>query len=301
VSYCTICGLLVSDHLFARAILLGVERYVRNVTEDLRDIHDVVKDNKRKLDELNEDQKARVHRDERQAVLDWLTLVDYAPQQSDFINQRQTGTGQWLLDSQEFKTWVETDKQTLFCPGIPGAGKTMISSIVVDHLSAKFGNNAGVGIAYIYCNYQPQQEQRPADLLSSLLKQLAQERPAMPTDVKNLYKHHRAKGTRPSFNEIVRVLHSTIRLYSRVFIIIDALDEYHASNNEGLNRLLLGVFGLQDHVQLNLFATSRFVLEITSKFDGCILKEIRAQDDDVLRYVNGRIHELLRSQISKHP
>jgi hypothetical protein len=70
VSYCTICSLPVSDHLFARAILLGVERYVRNVAEDLRDIHDVVKDNMRKLDELNEDQKARAHRDERQAVLD---------------------------------------------------------------------------------------------------------------------------------------------------------------------------------------------------------------------------------------
>jgi hypothetical protein len=177
----------------------------------------------------------------------------------------------------------------------------MMSSIVVDHLNAKFGNDTSVGIAYIYCNYQPQQEQSPADLLSSLVKQLAQEQLAMPIDVKNLYEHHRAKGTRPLFNEIVRVLHSTIRLYSRVFIIIDALDEYHASNNERLDKLLLGVFGLRDQVQLNLFATSRFVSEITLRFDGCILKEIRAQDDDVLRYVDGRIHELLRSQISKHP
>jgi Cdc6-like AAA superfamily ATPase len=205
------------------------------------------------------------------------------------------------LTSEEFQKWVNQGKKTLFCPGIPGAGKTMMSSIVVDHLNAKFGNDSSVGIAYIYCNYQPQQEQSPADLLLSLLKQLAQEQPAMLIDVKNLYEHHRAKGTQPSFDEIVRVLHSTIQLYSRVFIIIDALDEYHASNNEGLNRLLLGVFGLQDQVQLNLFATSRFVSEITLRFDGCILKEIRAQDDDVLRYVDGRIHELLRSQISKHP
>jgi hypothetical protein len=66
------------------------------------------------------------------------------------------------------------------------------------------------------------------------------------TNVKNLHERHRPKGTRPSFDEIVSVLHSTIQLYSRVVIIIDALDEYHASNNEGLNRLLSGVFGLQD-------------------------------------------------------
>jgi ankyrin repeat protein len=243
----------------------------------------------------------RQHDQEHETILEWLTPIDYASQQSDIINRRQEGTGLWLLTSEEFQKWVNQGKETLFCPGIPGAGKTMLSSIVVDHLSAKFENNASVGIAYIYCNYQSQQEQKPANLLSSLLKQLAQEQPAMPTDVKNLYKRHKNDGTQPSFEEIVRVLHSTIRLYSRVFIIIDALDEYHASNNNGLNRLLSGVFGLQDQVQLSLFATSRFVAEITSQFDGCILKEIRAQDDDVLLYVDGRIHELLRSQISKHP
>ncbi|KAG4441137.1 hypothetical protein IFR05_003358 [Cadophora sp. M221] len=40
----------------------------------------------------------------RQTVLDWITLIDYAPQQSDFITRRQAGTGQWLLDSIEYQT-----------------------------------------------------------------------------------------------------------------------------------------------------------------------------------------------------
>ena len=177
----------------------------------------------------------------------------------------------------------------------------MISSIVVDHLTAKFANNAGVGIAYIYCNYQPRQEQKPEDLLSGLLKQLSREQPVTPTGVRHLYERHSTKGTRPSFNEIVRALHSTVRLYSRVFIVIDALDEYRASNKEGQNRLLSEVFSLQKNAQLNLYATSRFISEITSQFNGCISKEIRAQDDDVLCYVNGRIPQLLQSQISKYP
>lgn len=72
-----------------------------------------------------------------EAILDWLTPVDYAPQQSEFINQRQAGTGQWLLGAKEFETWTETQKQTLFCHGIPGAGKRFLhlfwstSSLVV--------------------------------------------------------------------------------------------------------------------------------------------------------------------------
>lgn len=176
-----------------------------------------------------------------------------------------------------------------------------MSSIVVDHLNTNFENDAGVGIAYIYCSYQSQQKQEPEDLLMSLLKQLTQRRPSVPENVKSLYKHHKGKQTRPSFNEIVKTLHSTIQLYSRVFIIIDALDEYHVLNNEGLNRLLSEVFSLQDQTEVNLFATSRSISEISSQFDGCICKEIRAQDDDILRYINGRIPKLLRSHISKYP
>jgi hypothetical protein len=122
----------------------------------------------------------------------------------------------------------------------------------------------------------------------------------VPADVKNLYESHRTKRTRPSFDEIIKVLHSTIGLYSRVFIIIDALDECHVSN-EGRNRLLSVVFSLQIQAQINVFATSRFVPEITSQFQGCISKEIRAEEDDILRYVNGRIPQLLRSRISKYP
>jgi Cdc6-like AAA superfamily ATPase len=237
---------------------------------------------------------------DHRAIIDWLTPMDYASQQSDFLSQRQEGTGEWLLNSDEFQAWINTGKQTLFCPGIPGAGKTITTSIVVDHLYAEFQNDASVGIAYIYCNYQSQQEQKLEDLLSTLLKQLAQEQPTVPADVKNLYHQHRTKGSRPTLNEIVKVLHSTLQLFSRVFIIIDALDEYHISNSGEQKRLLSEMFSLQGQVSLNLFATSRFVSEITSQFEGCISKEIRAQDDDVLRYVNGRMPQLLRSRISKH-
>jgi hypothetical protein len=81
-------------------------------------------------------------------------------------------------------------------------------------------------------------------------------------------------------------------LYSRLFIVTDALGEYYASNNEGEKRLLSRVFSLQHQTQLNLLATSRFVEEITSQFEGCTIKEIRAQDNDVLRYVNERISRL---------
>lgn len=44
----------------------------------------------------------RQHDQECETVLEWLTPIDYAPQQSDYFKRQQPGTGQWLLDSAEF-------------------------------------------------------------------------------------------------------------------------------------------------------------------------------------------------------
>src|SRR2546423_12797298 len=127
------------------------------------------------VDQLNQRQHNQECRQEHQIIVDWLTPIDYAPQQSDFVARRQEGTGQWLLDSKEFNKWLDQSKQTLFCPGIPGAGKTIITSIVVHHLHTKFRRAPTVAIASLYCDFRRQHEQKPTDLLLSLLKQLVQE------------------------------------------------------------------------------------------------------------------------------
>jgi Cdc6-like AAA superfamily ATPase len=228
---------------------------------------------------------------ERRTILDWLTKIDYGTQQSDFIGRRQEGTGQWLLDSDEFQRWSNGSKQTLFCPGIPGAGKTMITSIIVEHLQTNFRNDLGIGIAYLYCNFRQQSEQKPANLLASLLKQLVQEQLSVPESVKSLYKRHRDKRTRPSFDEISNVLYSVIAEYSKTFIVIDALDECQASDGSR-KRLLSEIFNLQIKTGANLFATSRFIPDITNEFEGSISLEIRANDEDVRSYIEGYISRL---------
>lgn len=232
-------------------------------------------------------------------ILDWLSPIDYSPLQSDFFNRHQEGTGQWLLNSEEFQTWVDTAKQTLFCPGIPGAGKTIMTPIVIDHLNTKFEKDISVGIAFLYCNFQRQQEQKPADLLVSLLKQLVQGHLFMPENIKNLYERHKEKRTHPSFAEILKELDSVIRLYSKAFIIIDALDEYQGSD-DGRRRFLRSILNLQTQAYVNVFATSRFIPDVELQFERYIRKEIRAQNHDILKYLDGRIPQLLQSQISKY-
>jgi len=126
---------------------------------------------------------------EDKAIIDWISPIDYAPQQVDFISRRQLETGQWLLDSTEFNILVKTRQHTLFCPGIPGAGKTILTTIVIDKLTC-FGNDERISVAYVYCNFRRQGEQKVDQLLASLLKQLVQGRYPLPGSATSLHGKH---------------------------------------------------------------------------------------------------------------
>ncbi|KAH8125152.1 ankyrin repeat protein [Trichoderma asperelloides] len=231
-------------------------------------------------------------------ILKWLSPVKYGLQQSDFFHRRQPGTGQWLLDSVEFQGWLKASQQTLFCQGIPGAGKTILTSIVVNDLYEKFGQDSTVGIAFIYCNFQRTSDQQVNSLLMSLLRQLSERRPSLPSIIQDLYNSNASKHTRPSLEEIRGALQSVAQTYSRIFLIIDALDECQASGNNR-KKFLTEIFTLRDTTKANVFVTSRYVQDIRDEFNGSILLDIRAKNDDIRLYLGERMSEL-PSFVLKH-
>ncbi|KAJ9492914.1 hypothetical protein VN97_g257 [Penicillium thymicola] len=233
------------------------------------------------------------HQDEevRQKVLDWISPSNYATQQSDYINRREEGTGQWFLDSVEFHNWISGSKQTLFCPGIPGAGKTILASIVIDELYDRCGNRGeDVGIAYLYCNFKRNDDQSSIEMLSSILKQLAQSQSSLPSSIRELHAEHVAKGTRPSLGEISKTIQVLSKLsdIAKVYIVIDALDECRMYDGSR-TRFLDVIFELQDSCNLSLLVTSRFIPEITERFKEKPALEIRASTVDVMRYLRGNL------------
>lgn len=235
--------------------------------------------------------KSKLDKDEDIKVLNWLTPIDYAPQQKRFIGMRQPGTGQWLLDSDEYQAWLKTDKQILFCPGIPGAGKTIITATIIDDLYTRFHDDTSIAIAYLYCDFRRQHEQKLEQLLANLLKQLAQSLTSIPDDVQTLYEQYKDQPKRPSLDEISKVLHSLSTFYSKVFIVIDALDECQITDG-CLARFLNEIFSLRARQRASICSTSRFIPEILEKFKECTSLEIRARDADVQTYLASHMTRL---------
>ncbi|KAL6806061.1 ankyrin repeat-containing domain protein [Trichoderma sp. SZMC 28012] len=282
-------------------------RIAPNKIEAEKRIREILSDVKEQIIDMSQNITKIVRKQldqELQAILDWITPIDYASQQNDLIKSRQPGTGEWLVNSEEFQNWMDKKKQTLFCPGIPGAGKTVATSIAVSYLHAKFQEKHDIGIAYVYLNFRRQSEQEPIHILSSILRQLSQRGSKVHDSVQELYKEHKPKEeenqptsqippTPPSLDEIVKTLNKIIASYSRAYIIIDALDECTDSN---LHRstLMLEIFGLQTRLGANLFFTSRPVPHIEKDFESreCSTLEIRATDKDMRQYLDSNMSEL---------
>jgi hypothetical protein len=134
-------------------------------------------------------------------------------------------------------------------------------SIVVDYLQTNF-KNQNVAIACIYCNYKEQTTQTISELIASLLKQLNQDRRST-MSVKRIKtfkfagRHHDDHKTRPKLVDLVETLKSEIAMHSKVFIMVNALDECLESKQENLIQTLQALA-----CTVNLMVTSRFLSSI---------------------------------------
>ncbi|KAF1363100.1 hypothetical protein EJ07DRAFT_54123, partial [Lizonia empirigonia] len=121
---------LEMDHLFDSDIADTHSKLSQAIKSCVRSLQDNNKTIRAGVDAMQQDQDRQRHR----LIMDWLSPDDFPAQHADLIARRQADTGLWFLDSSEFTEWIHGASQTLFCPGIPGAGKTMMAAIVVDHL-----------------------------------------------------------------------------------------------------------------------------------------------------------------------
>jgi NACHT domain len=187
--------------------------------------------------------------------------------------------------------WVNEKQQTLFCPGIPGAGKTILASIVIDHLSQEKIRESPV--AYLYCSYDKRQAQTASSQLSIVLRQFVEQQSGqIPESVRSLYDLHIAKGSRPTLADISDTLLKVVMGLEGAFLVVDALDE---CSDETRKELLNQVRKLQASSSLSLMATSRPSPSLGKDFHGAMQLDIRAQEQDIGYYLDSRLSELSSS------
>ncbi|RSL88930.1 hypothetical protein CEP51_001482 [Fusarium floridanum] len=234
--------------------------------------------------------------EEEEKLWQWVSPIDHFKTQTDKSRSRspETRAGQWLFDSAEFKEFLSGPGKSLFCPGIPGAGKTVLTSVVVDYLlKLRKGVNSNedgkIGLAFIYLDFKQQFEL--VHFLGSIIRQLAPDNPSALASIRERYGNNDKERRPLPLSKAQDILRSMVPSFSKLFIVVDALDE---GEQDLSGQLLSEIFYLQRAHEANIFATSRHIPDIERKFEGAEKLEIRAIDEDVRNYVDSYMTKLPR-------
>lgn len=204
-----------------------------------------------------------------------------------------------MLRNSYFQSWRdEPSPRAIWCCGGPGVCKTVLSSIIAQHLFTITKCKSKPIVICLFCNYQKENEQTASNFLANMAKQMIQQlsSTSLLEDVKKFYdnKPHSV----PAFGELVEPFRKLLRLCDTTFIIIDAL---HETPEQGSIRKELIPF-LQT-VPIRLLVTSRYEETIKQTFADSTCMQILAQEEDIMRYVQGRIlqEKLLMRHIRQRP
>ncbi|KAJ7241273.1 ankyrin repeat-containing domain protein [Mycena rebaudengoi] len=220
-----------------------------------------------------------------------MSPLNFFTRHDDIFKTRQEGTGKWFLEDVRFRSWLLSSGGSIWCPGIPGAGKTVLASIVVDYLRTHVQSD-NVGVAAAYLNHKESEAQSPSNILAGLWWQLVAERLISPL-AQQLYQKHQNRRTRPSLDKVCEMFRCTVAEYSKVFVVVDALDEYPEAHRD----ILLDALAAMGQ-RVSLMLTSRPNITPEPFFSTALVLEISAKDEDIRCYVKAQIQSGFR--LSKH-
>jgi hypothetical protein len=98
---------------------------------------------------------------QRQDILKWLQVTDPSPLHHRSQQLYEPGTGQWVLRSPDWINWLATKIRCLWIHDIPGAGKTILASYLIEKIKVYCAksNSPQVAFAYYYCYHGHNQDE----------------------------------------------------------------------------------------------------------------------------------------------
>ena len=222
----------------------------------------------------------------------WLSAPDPSTNYHKAHKQRQADTGLWLLDGAKFAEWKERAASRLWLYGIPGCGKTILSSTVIEHLLQHCNDDISTVAAYFYFDFNDTQKQDPELMLRSLLCQLLRRSPTIAKGVDALFSSCDNGQRQPSLHALLEVIPQVMHQFTHVYIVLDALDE--CTQRSDLMDMLATVAEWQlDNI--HLLMTSRKERDIESCLESyvdeeqtiCLQRDV--VDKDIQRYVQQRL------------
>ncbi|KAL3471355.1 hypothetical protein BJX99DRAFT_263375 [Aspergillus californicus] len=222
----------------------------------------------------------------KKSLLEWLSTLQVEQDHHTTSSQALEGSGKWFLALPEVKDWLVGKEKFLWCYGIPGAGKTVITSIIVEDLRKQARQNNNIGVAFMYLKYN-QPDQTFGNVIGSLLQQLlAPSGVPVSESLRKTFEGSRGPtaGDTVALNDLLGEMKHGMQYYQQVFIIVDALDECSDQFRWQLVEFLQGL-------NCHLIVTSRIPDHMDEELGDFKRVEIRANKADIELYIDNEINK----------
>ena len=246
--------------------------------------------------------------EERRGLLTWLSRIPVRQHHDEVYCDVLPDTGLWLLRKANFLSWqTSSSSSTLWLHGIPGAGKSKLSAIVIQKfLDDAAGVENAAPLAYFYCSMEKAESCRadPTEVLRAILKQLSCHGPdgQIRQVIAEEYKQRRLDAERDgldvralNFSECTQLM---LELTSEApaTIVIDGVDQLRSASQD-----LLSV--LQDLVDksssvLKVFVSSRKDAAIARSLHYASSIRVTSADNsrDVTEFVHHNVSNVIEQK-----
>ncbi|KAL2847105.1 hypothetical protein BJX68DRAFT_276955 [Aspergillus pseudodeflectus] len=270
---------------YAKELLTATDVADVNKTPEARMIMSEILDLKCATDDIATYIKHIGQEQRRKKLYEWLTTLDSSARHSDHQKARAEDTGLWLLEHELFQRWSNGaigSSRTLCCFGDPGAGKTVLTSLVIDHLSKRIVTEPTSALAYMYCDYRDNAHRKAESIFGMITKQLLEQLLEIPAEILQIHEGRKRQNQAMTLEDAKTICITAIQQFSGyVYICLDAIDELAQEPLHNLMEFLGG------GPPLRIYLTGRTHIQDT--IEGKIAEKdiiiIQAQGHDIRQFI----------------
>lgn len=231
---------------------------------------------------------------EQQKILDSIGPITPHKNHEMSLKLRHPATGLWFIESGIFERWLKEKNARLWIYGIPGAGKTVMCSSVIQ--AALRQTELDTIVTFFYCDYKNTETQNPSNILGALASQIARQNQQSLKQLKRFYQKHNPDDVSSVVyppEDLRDLIVSMVLDCKCVMIVVDALDECDSQTWDVVD-LLASLSVPRENCDVRTLFLSREEQEIRELLVDFVKVSIAAQSSDLKLYVAAEVETRTR-------
>ncbi|KAE9367461.1 hypothetical protein N431DRAFT_348615, partial [Stipitochalara longipes BDJ] len=243
--------------------------------------------------------EARERQNRQEVLLSLLSKIDHEHKHRRMRRIRHKGTGSWFTASDEFKTWLTCPSPSTLCLyGIPGCGKSVLISSLIDELLAEDNPNTRRNTIFYYCDHADKRTLDPINIFSNLALQVLRTLGDLPSGLLIVLERICQENSKPDLEDVVHLLIQAVERVTSVVILLDGLDEVNENDRKLVFHHLQDIVALATPPMIKVLVASREDTSYLTLVPGVTLLKRRlgtdAVTDDIDCFLKHTIHDLIR-------